>query len=469
MTIPGLRFILMLAGFTLLAFRDPIWAMASVLFEYHNHPDLSWWGESLPDLRWTLIVSLIAIGAFFLHWGRYEHLPKLKLKHLLILFALLVVMHLRPGIINPTQHWKWAEKDLKNLLFAIVLGATMSTPGRYRLILWVLVTGAFTFGLEATFSAHREGGRLKGVGGPDSSSDNYLAAQLAWAVPFLINFMVRGKRWERLAALAIGPFVLNAIVLTGSRGGLVALVVGALVYLSHAVRRKESRRQALVILLAGTAVFAYLMDDPFRTRAQTLIEQEGSEEFGFTGTGRTLIWAGGARMVRDHPLGLGGGGFRALSPRYLDPSVLPGGGGGRTAHSAYLTCAADYGLQALALWVWLLFVMARIFVKTRREQEQLEAPSPLTGDAQAALAAFFAMLTSSAIANQLHSDYSFWMIAMATGLVHSSTWVKERMEEGDDGLQAIRRDAETVDNIPLRGAALFLLFSIAILYAVGGL
>ncbi|MCZ6574480.1 MAG: hypothetical protein O7C98_15085, partial [Planctomycetota bacterium] len=122
-----------------------------------------------------------------------------------------------------------------------------------------------------------------------------------------------------------------------------------------------------------------------------------------------------------------------------------------------------------ALYIWLLFVMARIFVKTRREQEHLEAPSPLAGDAQATLAAFFAMLTSFAIAGLLHSDYYFWMIAMATGLVHSSTWVKERMKEGDDGLQAIRRDAETVDNIPLRGAALFLLFSIAILYAVGGL
>ena len=42
---------------TVLSFRDPIFGLLAYMFEYYNHPPLRWWGDDLPDLRWSLLIA----------------------------------------------------------------------------------------------------------------------------------------------------------------------------------------------------------------------------------------------------------------------------------------------------------------------------------------------------------------------------------------------------------------------------
>ena len=36
-------------------FHEPFWGVATYLIDYYVHPPLQWWGDELPDLRWSLL------------------------------------------------------------------------------------------------------------------------------------------------------------------------------------------------------------------------------------------------------------------------------------------------------------------------------------------------------------------------------------------------------------------------------
>jgi O-antigen ligase len=73
---------------------------------------------------------------------------------------------------------------------------------------------------------------------------------------------------------------------------------------------------------------------------------------------RLAMWQSGLLMIRDHPwLGVGPGQVRAWYPFYRRPeAVRPSTG---HLHSSPIQIAAERGLPALAVWIWLWVVFFR--------------------------------------------------------------------------------------------------------------
>jgi O-antigen ligase len=142
-----------------------------------------------------------------------------------------------------------------------------------------------------------------------------------------------------------------AILLTGSRGGLIAL--GAT--LIAAVALTQRRRFAMIVIaltLALIAIGYVTTAAPERTRERILNPGSGS--------GRVDIWTVGGRMVSANPIsGVGAGNFEVASIHYLlEPGSLPDDefivDTPQVAHNTYLEVVAELGFPGAILFLSLI-------------------------------------------------------------------------------------------------------------------
>lgn len=64
----SIRALLWLTGFfggALLAVSiHPFYGLAIYYLDYYSHPPLRWWGNSVPDLRWSLLAAAVLFIAY---------------------------------------------------------------------------------------------------------------------------------------------------------------------------------------------------------------------------------------------------------------------------------------------------------------------------------------------------------------------------------------------------------------------
>ena len=187
---------------------------------------------------------------------------------------------------------------------------------------------------------------------------NGLAGYINLIVPFCIGFALRGNdpslrklsRW----CLALASV---ALLLTQSRGGLLAyvaiLVVSACFFAPD--RRTRMRRIAIVLVLclltAAVAGFFF----------QRLLEIDD-----FTTVSRLAIWGGAFTVFARSPVwGTGFGNFRTLLGGLLG---LPEGWAG-DAHNLYLELLAETGIVGFVAFSFLILAALRLAFRLYREPE----------------------------------------------------------------------------------------------------
>ncbi|HEV7747309.1 MAG TPA: O-antigen ligase family protein [Pyrinomonadaceae bacterium] len=180
----------------------------------------------------------------------------------------------------------------------------------------------------------------------------------------------------------------TGLVLSGSRGGLIAMLVQlvAAAFLFSFVRRRDVPdgpparivqltrslpiRVALVLTLIGGIVLGtlWLGGDQLATRIEQSRNELAADTTGLRwGVSRNDIWKATWQMFKTHPvLGVGMGGYWAAIPAFHDASgtMTP-----QEAHNDYLELLASGGVVGFALALWFAAV---VFKRTR---ENLSAPN----------------------------------------------------------------------------------------------
>ncbi len=291
-----------------------------------------------------------------------------------------------------------SRDDLAKILFGFVLGA-------------VAVAAVGLVSPTATDQG-AAGERL----GTELLDPNILAAVLVSATALSFGlFALNRSPGMRLLPLGTALFAFAGILLTGSRGGLVALLVVIVVGILLSGRlRPLVTAVSLVAVCATYLFFAGFASEQLRDRlTQPTTGEERIQE------GRTTIWQVAWRAFEDKPVaGLGAGNFRVSSRHYLqDPGALP-----RTdeilrdnpqvVHNAHLEVLTELGVVGSALFVFILLscvasaiVAARRFERIGDRQMQLVSLSVGLG------------LLGVIVANFFFSDeYGKWLwVLMALG------------------------------------------------------
>jgi O-antigen ligase len=260
---------------------------------------------------------------------------------------------------------------------------------------------------------------------PDQTDPNQLAASLLLPLLLAVDLVIWGRgpwlppRTWRLAGAGSCLVIVVAIVLTGSRGGVIATALGLILILLFAGRWYPEVRRSILRFLAGALLTVGLVglvwfavvtlapqgrwaDLPIAPLQRLTNSEEGS-------SGRTEIWTAGLQACRVYcGLGAGLGNFPVV---FTDELATSGAGRNvglyRPGHDLYLELAVETGVVGLAL---LGMGFAAEWMALRR-----------AGTIAAALAAaLVALLVVDAFESFIWFKY-FWLLFMVVRLAEAAS------------------------------------------------
>jgi O-antigen ligase len=201
---------------------------------------------------------------------------------------------------------------------------------------------------------------------PEGWNPNELGHLLALMIPFAwyLGTVERSRILSILHRLAVIP-LLFAVLLSGSRGGVIAAAVGLLII--PALSR--ARRYPVVLLALAGAGIAVTALAPSNNLDRALSIRD--ELLTGTLTGRTTIWKAGLLSAREHPwFGVGSGTF--VSAVWGEKRVLTFSSGNplyhSVAHNTYLQILVELGLVGVAIaGIAYLIIVHRVFSMPRQE------------------------------------------------------------------------------------------------------
>jgi probable O-glycosylation ligase (exosortase A-associated) len=266
----------------------------------------------------------------------------------------------------------WLPEYLKIFTMFIVASLVTTTSNRIY-ALYLIATGALIYIAYEVNYVYLVNGRLdifhNGYGGLDN---NGAALMLAMGVPLSVYAWEASRSWGRWIFAAAIPVLVHAVLMTYSRGAMLALVVVAPLL----ILRSRRKGQFLAFSLAMAVVVPVLAGPEIRHRFFTLnnVEEDASANSRFDS------WQAAFRIANDYPIfGVGIRNSELLSHEYGADTE------GRTIHSQYLQTLADSGYIGLALYlaaltaVWLSLRRARRALGPRRDPDANRLRSLIAG------------------------------------------------------------------------------------------
>jgi O-antigen ligase len=309
--------------------------------------------------------------------------------------------------VSPDRSLVKTEDFLKLILFHGIIVGTLRSEKAFDWFVAVHMLGATWWGWEAYRDPVRQAGRLMNIGSGDSLGDNAAALHLLTVIPFALFYLLIHKdKWMRGLALLTLPFVANAIILCNSRGAMIGLLFAGAVTIM--ISRLGHRLRGVGAALALALTFYVLADPEFIERQQTTAryEQDGSA------IGRIESWAGGLRLILDHPFGAGGAGYVLLSPIYI-PAIVDEAGDLRAPHNTIILVASEWGLPGLLLFISYYLVCASLLRKVRTSSEDSNLWYYRSVAIQMSMAGLF---IGGLFTDRLYAEAPYWMGGLAVAL-----------------------------------------------------
>ncbi len=426
MSTTAIAWLIAYVGGALMSFYHPIYGLLAYFLTYYQLPRLRWWGKkALPQLRWSFMISLVLLGSFFLRRRSLSPLsvkthPQTKWLMLLIANAFFVSATLA---VWKEKSWENTIEILKYGILYLMIISTVRTKEHFYYTIYMHIFGIFSWGWAAFMNPKRKAGRLYGIGGPDSLHDNSTSSIFVAILPFIASTFLTGTKWVKLASSGAAAFALNGFILCNSRGGMIALAMEALMALK--VSKGPMRRNVFLMMIAGGLLFLFLVDPTFIER-QKVGEDYGEDR---SATSRLDAWKGAIDLVRDHPLGVGGGGFVRLSPIYIPHIVEAHGGAGRNVHSTYFLVLSEYGIQGFIFYMGFVLSTFYELSSIRKNTPQTEEGRKIWVHSLAITLGFLGILTAGAFTSRLMAETPYWLAAFAAVLKNLQVIESEKTTE----------------------------------------
>ena len=431
MSVTGVVFLLSYFGGLLSSLAiHPRWGLFTYLAVFYLLPPVRWWGQSLPDLRWSLLAAFITLltiskaklPADYPPWGSHGIIK------LLIVFVAWMWVQLLWA--NPS-HMEGLILQTKYLVLSYLIYRIIQDIQDVRAFIIAHVIGCFYFGWLA-FDAS-DAGRLEGIGGPSLTDSNALGMVMCTAMLFAASLVLSERGAVRWMTLAMVPFIANGFVQTESRSAFVGLVCGGAVYYLFAPKR---RRKYIVVL--GTLAIVVLVarsPETYWERISTiLIATDDVQEMDSSARSRIALFNAQVQIFYDNPFGLGFRTTSYLSNLYVDPEFLPrpkdgrplNPHSGRSSHNTLASIPVDQGVPGLILMLCGIYCITMtaarlLFMPLAKLPEQYGL---YIGSIAGSLATMF---TSGVFVNFIKAEIWIWFITLLL-IMHNLT-TKRCIEE----------------------------------------
>jgi O-antigen ligase len=275
---------------------------------------------------------------------------------------------------------------------------------RFRKIVYVITIFGFIFAFFAILQAVLSPNKIYGIYetrfavpfGSFVNRHNFAAyMEMTLALPLGLMFVGAVGRDKRLIYITAIGLMGVALLLSGSRGGLVSLLAEIFFLVILTTKTKGFARMAIkigfAVLLMAVIVFGAILigGESSLTR---FAETAASKDFS---TNRTHIWSVTLSIIKNNlPFGAGLGAFGVA---YTPYDSLSGASRVEQAHNDYLQVLADAGIVGLLLGTFFIYELFKTGVRNAKTSNKFRR-----GVAIGALAGCFAILVHSLFDFVLH-------------------------------------------------------------------
>jgi O-antigen ligase len=296
------------------------------------------------------------------------------------------------------------------LIFVIISLLSLKDAATLRQYVWGSILGSgfvifYALHAVAVHAATIIEGRAGAYGMYENQNDYSFI--IIMILPFACLYLrVARQRWQQLLLLAVIVGGVVGVMLSLSRGGVLALVLEGAILLW--VTMKGARRAVALSMLAlmGTAASVHL----FAARAA---DQAGQYSLADSKDSRYELWRAARAIFEAHPiLGVGSMRFKEYASDY---APISHDDRGKVAHNTYLEIAADTGLMGLITFALMIWAVWKLVYRARL--------ADATGDgvieAQVATLVTLCSILFRAILDAKEYDWSFYfLIVMAIASSH---------------------------------------------------
>ncbi len=366
MSLTALFFVGAFFAFAGLAFvRHPIFGLFAYMLAFYMGPDTAWWGESLPNLRWSLLSAIVTMAAVVVYPGSKDRVPwhRHASSRVLIVFTLWLWLQ-TPVALGPGYHLFFATLFTKYVVMFALVYAALDDSKRIRQFLVAHILGCFYWGYLA-WQTH-SGGRLETIGTGDVAGSAFASMHVSTALAFAGFFFLFFAKWERWISFLAIPFIVNSIILMQTRGAFVGLVGAA--PMAMLLVPPSFRKRIFPYLGLGVVLVFIVADDEFWERMSTIKPADDTGMMEASAASRLDIAEANLRMFLDHPLGVGHRGNDLLSPQYMPSYLLTAKDGKavRSAHNTVMAILVDHGVIGIVLIAMFHIQITRAILRLRR-------------------------------------------------------------------------------------------------------
>ena len=180
MPLTAIAFVVLYFGGIWLAFtRNPIWGLWPYSMALYLSPAHNWFGDYLPNLRWSLLASLVAVLSIFVHQGRLiPKTPWLRTVPAKIILCYAVWMWIQfPWALDQKMHLEGSILITKYVILYYIIYRVLNTDyDFYMFILFNILGGLY---VSRQVLAYSIGGRVEGIGGPGINDANSLGMHMS--------------------------------------------------------------------------------------------------------------------------------------------------------------------------------------------------------------------------------------------------------------------------------------------------
>lgn len=402
------------AGCILALVRNPIYGLTTYVAVFYLHPPSRWWGQVLPDLRWSLIAAGVTLLAVLIAKRPGHSIPLFRYRVMVGLIVFLAWLGLQTfWALDLETHMELLTIFAKYALLVALIYKCVNSEENLRLFLWTHVLGCAYLGW-IVFTTY-DGGRFEGFGGPDINEANSGALQIVTGMLVAASLFLAGKLREKAMLFGCLPFIVNALVATLSRSGFLAAGAGGIMFNFFAPAK--FRKRVVVLSVLGAVLFMLLTNPLYWTRIGS-IQYAGEEVAGVdTGAGRLTLIEAQWRMFKEYPFGCGHRCTAVLSPDFLDDSALTGTGENRarSSHNTAMTMLVEQGIPGLVLYLMLLIWIFRAIRTVRRRLHHQVGFLPTLFPAIASILG--AITLGDLFVDYLKLEVRLWFIGILTALL----------------------------------------------------
>lgn len=358
------------------------------------------WIPGIAHLHLALVAGVFALIAFITSLGRMkEGLPKEVFYLILLLMQLAVA-----SILSPVWKGNAVAQTIefaKMVLIVVVISLAVASLARLRKLIFVQAASVVAVALISIKSGQLQNGRLVGMLNGMYQNPNDLAIAIVLSLPLCLVFLFRAQGAFRKLAWTVAVLAMTyAVFKTGSRSGLIALVIAGMWCMwDFGIKGRRLYLPILALIVAGLG---------FAIAGGTLTHRF-SETFSASGANQSAYGSALARkqlLIRSlevtahHPLfGIGPGDFQAISGHW------------QPTHNVYTALSAEGGIPALILF---LLIYWRSFANLRRVREFEDPDSELGMFAGAMRASLWAFAIAGPFFPDAYQYFVYFMFVFTT-------------------------------------------------------